>query len=173
MTKDKTRIISNKLLYTILIIAGTGVLAILKVAFNSRNHNISQPQTAYKNSSVPRSVRSANSSLADSKHQTNLSANLMNSDFSQHSLPLEDTNVTVNRRSDLPQDMLKQLNSPPPELPEDLRRQLTSPPPTLPADLQAQLNAPPPTLPEDLKRALRQPARVVTEEEVNGKTGNQ
>ncbi|MCB0344702.1 MAG: hypothetical protein KDD66_06280 [Bdellovibrionales bacterium] len=67
----------------------------------------------------------------------------------------------------IPDDIRKQLNSPPPPLPPDLKAQLEAPPPPLPADLKAQLEAPPPPLPPDIQRALQTPPRIVTEAEVN------
>lgn len=67
----------------------------------------------------------------------------------------------------IPEDIQRQISSPPPPLPDDLRRQLESPPPPLPDDLKAQLEAPPPPLPPDMQRALQTPPRIVTEAEVN------
>jgi len=82
----------------------------------------------------------------------------------------------------LPEDLERALNNPPPELseefkaqlqarprvlPEDLERQLLSPSPELPEDLRNQLEAPPPELPEDIRRALTKPRRVGPLDEVN------
>ena len=82
----------------------------------------------------------------------------------------------------LPEDLERALNNPPPELseefkaqlqarprelPEDLNRQLLSPPSELPEDLRNQLEAPPPELPEDIRRALTKPRRVGPLDEVN------
>jgi len=53
------------------------------------------------------------------------------------------------------------------ELPEDLRRQLESPPPELPDDLKAQLSNPNPEIPEDIRRAMEVPPRKVSIDEVN------
>ncbi len=52
-------------------------------------------------------------------------------------------------------------------LPEDLRRQLEGPPPELPEDLKAQLENPSAEIPEDIKKAMDTPPRSVTIEEVN------
>ena len=52
-------------------------------------------------------------------------------------------------------------------LPEDLRRQLEGPPPELPEDLKAQLENPSNQIPEDIKKAMDTPPRSVTIEEVN------
>jgi len=53
------------------------------------------------------------------------------------------------------------------ELPDDLKRQLESPPPELPDDLKSQLSNPNPEIPEDIRRAMEVPPRKVSIEEVN------
>lgn len=68
---------------------------------------------------------------------------------------------------ELPADFQAQLNVPPPPLPEDMERQLHSPPPPLPPDLQAQLKAKLPEIAEDMKQALESPPRIMTPEEAN------
>lgn len=69
---------------------------------------------------------------------------------------------------ELPEDLRRQLESPPPELPEDMKRQLTAPEPEMPIELKKQYEgAPPPALPEDIQKSLMDPTRGSNLKDVN------
>ncbi len=131
--------------------------------------NVQSPSGSSSTARAPQAGRSEGKTTAGDSRPFSLNTNAGQS--SSPSMPAdlpEDMVRALNSPPPpLPPDLEAQLNAPPPELPEDLKRQLNSPPPPLPPDMQAQLNSPPPALPEDIKRSLATPPRIVTLDEVN------